>query len=50
MDQAQLINFLRRIYCWIPHSNPVRKEIKQVVEGLGGRVSELKEHLPSTEK
>ena len=38
METHQLIQFLKRIYCWMPHSNPVRAEVAQVIRQLGGRV------------
>jgi hypothetical protein len=34
----------------MPHNNPIRKEIKQVVEHLGGRVSELAPDVPRQEQ
>jgi hypothetical protein len=43
MTQEDMINFLRRVYVWVPSSNPISKEVKQVVELLGGSVSELAE-------
>lgn len=38
MEPQQLIALLKRIYCWIPHSNPIRAEVANVINQLGGRV------------
>ena len=46
MNQHELIKFLNRIYCWIPSDNPISYEIKQLVQSLGGSVSELKQVEP----
>lgn len=49
MTQQEMIKFLNRVYVWTNHTNPIRKEIKQVVESLGGRVSELAPYVPRQE-
>ena len=46
MTQYELIKFLNRVFVWIPQNNPMRAEIKQVVESLGGRVSEVAPYVP----
>lgn len=38
MEPQQLIRLLKRIYCWMPHSNPIRNEVAEVIRQLGGRV------------
>jgi hypothetical protein len=34
MDVNQLIQFLQRVYVWIPQRNPMRDEIRQVINTL----------------
>jgi hypothetical protein len=41
MNQQDLIRFLNRVYVWIPHTNPMRREIEELVRNLGGTVSKL---------
>lgn len=50
MTGHDIINFLRRVYCWIPTDNPMRTEIKAMVESLGGKVSELSNTPPKEKK
>jgi hypothetical protein len=40
MTQEQLIKFLIRVHAWIPHDNPMRKELREKVVELGGRIPE----------
>lgn len=40
MTQQELIRFLNRVFVWIPKNSPMRAEIKDLVNRLGGRVSE----------
>ena len=38
MTDEQIIKFLKRIYVWIPQDNPMRREIKEFVQKMGGRI------------
>ena len=37
MNEEQVYQLLRRIYCWIPKSNMMRGEIKNILEQLEQR-------------
>jgi hypothetical protein len=37
MDEEQLYHLLRRIYCWIPSSNLMRGEIRNILDQLEER-------------
>jgi chemotaxis regulatin CheY-phosphate phosphatase CheZ len=41
MTQQELIRFLNRVHAWMPRNNPIRREVRQVVQHLGGKVSEV---------
>ena len=38
MTNEDLIKFLKRVYVWIPQDNPMRSEVVEMVQRLGGRI------------
>lgn len=34
MNIQELINFLHRVWCWMPSSNPMKNEVKQMIDRL----------------
>ena len=34
MNIQELINFLHRVWCWIPSGNPMKTEVKQMIDRL----------------
>ena len=38
MTSDDMIKFLKRVYVWLPQDNPMRREVVEMVERLGGRI------------
>jgi len=34
MNLQELINFLHRIWCWMPSGNPMKNEVKELINRL----------------
>jgi len=39
MNIHELINFLHRVWCWMPHDNPIRNEVKQMIDRLKSQIN-----------
>ena len=45
MNPNDLLRLLNRIYCYMPHDNPIRGEIKGIMDNIKSQ----REHLPPVE-
>ena len=53
MNVNELINFLNRVLCWMPDSNPVKYEVWEMIQRLRGnpigeKVDARKEDSPGS--